>query len=320
VRVREEVPEPSIAVYREGIPRRSAITTSLQSARRRQDGILSQPLRRLQARLPSPLLLLVALLAGCTGLRVRPTPPRTVPPEAVSAESLLRGVDNRSASLHSFRALADMHYVGPKDKLAVKEIVVVERPDRLRIEMMSAFGVALQIASDGQHLSAYHRGERTYYRGKATPDNLARFTRLELDLRDVADLLIGLPPGRLRLGRASIAFEPPLGFWRVTTALAGGGSQTMWFDPDTLLTVRAEETDRRGTVLYKAAYSNYTTVSGVPIPREVRFEVPEQSAKIDLRYSEISLNGQLPLDLFSFAAPPGSKIVDLDDVASQTPG
>jgi len=243
-----------------------------------------------------------------------------VPPEAVSAENLLGGVDQRSASLRSFRALADMHYVGPKDKLAVKEIVAIERPDRLRIEMMSAFGVALQIASDGARLSAYHRGEQTYYRGKATPDNLARFTRLDLALRDVADLLIGLPPGRHRLGRPSIAFEPPQGFWRVTTALADGGSQTMWFDPDTLFAVRAEEADRSGTVLYKAAYSNYTTVSGVAIPREVRFEVPEQSAKIDLRYSDISLNGDLPPELFSFAPPAGAKVVDLDDAASQPPG
>jgi outer membrane lipoprotein-sorting protein len=275
--------------------------------------------RRALARRLSPLPI-VALLAGCTVLRARPVPPRTVPPSAVSAEGLLATVDERSASLHSFRALADMHYVGPKDKLAVKEIVAVERPDRLHIEMMSAFGVALQIASDGERLSAYHRGERTYYRGKATADNLARFTRLELDLRDVADLLIGLPPGRQRVGRPSIAFEPPQGFWRVTTALVDGGSQTMWFDPDTLFALRAEEADRRGNVLYRATYASYTTVSGMSVPSEVRFEVPEQSAKIDLRYSDISLNGRLSPELFSFAPPPGAKVVDLDEVASQPPG
>jgi outer membrane lipoprotein-sorting protein len=265
-------------------------------------------------------LAVVALLAGCTALRARPTPLRAAPPSAVSAEGLLGTVDDRSASLHSFRALADMHYVGPKDRLAVKEIVAVERPDRLRIEMMSAFGVALQIASDGERLSAYHRGERTYYRGKATADNLARFTRLELALRDVADLLIGLPPGRQRLGHPSIAFEPPQGLWRVTATVAEGGSQTVWFDPDTLFPVRAEESDRQGNVLYRATYASYTTVSGVAIPREVRFEVPEQSAKIDLRYSEISLNGHFPPELFSFAPPPGSKIVDLDEIAGEPPG
>jgi outer membrane lipoprotein-sorting protein len=275
--------------------------------------------RRTLARRLSPLPI-VALVAGCTALRERPSPPRAVPPSAVSAEALLAAVDERSASLHSFRALADMHYVGPKDKLAIKEVVAVERPDRLRIEMMSAFGVALQIASDGERLSAYHRGERTYYRGKATADNLARFTRLELALRDVADVLIGLPPERQRLGRPSIAFDPPQGFWRVTTALADGGSQTMWLDPDTLFAVRAEEADRRGNVLYRATYANYTTVSGIAVPSEVRFEVPEQSAKINLRYSEISLNGRLSPDLFSFAPPPDAKIVDLDEIASQPPG
>lgn len=223
-------------------------------------------------------------------------------------------MDERAAALHSFRALADMHYVGPSDRIAVKEVVAVERPDHLRIEMMSAFGVALQIASDGDRLSAYHRGERTYYKGRATPDNLARFTHLELALGDIARLLIGLPPARQRIGRPLMAFEKPQGLWRVSTAIAGGGLQTVWFDPDTLLPVRAEETDSNGIVQYSARYASYTNVAGIDVPSEVRFEVPQQSAKIDLRYSDISLNAELSKNLFAFDPPPGARIVDLDAI------
>ena len=266
------------------------------------------------------LLALGMLLAGCSSFGARPAPSRVIPPSELTAESLLGTIDDRSAVLRSFRALADMHYVGPKDKIAVKEVVAVERPDRLRLEMMSAFGVALQIASDGERISAYHRGERTYYRGKATADNLARFTRLDLELRDVANLLIGLPPERKRTGRASILFERPAGLWRVSTALAGGGSETVWFDPDTLVPLRSEQADRSGNVQYTASYARYTSVDGVVVPSEVRVEVPQQSAKIDLRYSDISLNGQLPQTLFAFDPPPGAKVVDLDALAAEPHG
>ena len=80
--------------------------------------------------------------------------------------------------------------------------------------------------------------------------------------------------------------------------------------------VRATETSAAGAVRYIAKYGNYGLVSGVPMPAAVRFEVPAQEAKIDLRYSDVSLNATLSAGLFSFDAPDGSKIVDLDTVGS----
>ena len=78
----------------------------------------------------------------------------------------------------------------------------------------------------------------------------------------------------------------------------------------------ATETSAAGAVRYVAKYGNYGLVSGVPMPAAVRFEVPAQDAKIDLRYSDVSLNATLSAGLFSFEAPDGSKIVDLDTIGS----
>ncbi len=256
----------------------------------------------------------VLALAGCASLRGQPAVPRAAPTIAPSPDALLAAIDERSAAVHTFRALAQMHYAGESDRIAVKEIVAVERPNRLRIEMMSAFGVALQIASDGARLCAYHRGDRTFYSGRATAANLSRFTRLDLELGDVVDLLIGLPPHREWLGKPSMTFERPAGMWRVETSLRDGGRLTLWFDPDSLLPTRAMEATSTGAVRYTASYGQYDIVSGVLIPTSVRFEMPEQQAKIDLRYSDISLNARLAAGLFSFDAPSGSKIVDLDTV------
>jgi outer membrane lipoprotein-sorting protein len=264
-----------------------------------------------------PLLAVGALLliGGCA-LRARPAPSPSIPPTEVSAERLLASIDDRAAALRTFRALAQMHYVGPKESLAVKEVVAVQRPDRLRIEMMSAFGVALQITSDGQRLCAYHRGDRTFYRGRASADNLARFTRLDLGLSDMVDLLVGLPPARERRGRPSIAFERPQGWWRVSSGLTNGGTLDVWFDPDSVLPVRASETDAQGSVRYVAGYAQFQTFAGLAMPTEVRFEIPDQHSKIELRYSNVSVNTELSPALFSFEAPVGSKIVDLDALAS----
>ena len=235
-----------------------------------------------------------------------------MPPTAVSAKELLAGLEARATALRSFRALADMHYVGPNEKLGIREVVVVERPDHLRIEMMSTFGIALQIATDGKTVYAFHRGDRIYYRGKATLENLARFTRLDLELRDIADLLVGLPPARPQADGASLSFDRTLGQWRVAAPLARGGALELWFDPDDLSLARAVETGSDGNVRYQASFAEYELAAGVSVPARVRFEVPDQGAKIELHYSKISVNPELSPSLFAFEAPPNTKIVDLD--------
>ena len=235
-----------------------------------------------------------------------------VPPVAVAVDELIGKLDARSKSIRSLRALADMHYVGPNDKLGIKEVIVVERPDRLRIEMMSTFGVALQIATDGQTVFAFHRGDRVYYRGKATTENLSRFTRLDLELRDIADLLVGLPPEKPRSGRPKLAFDRSVGQWRVTLALTAGGSLDLWFGIHDLALARAVESDARGYPRYEATFAEYQLVSGISVPARVRFEIPDQQSKIELRYSKISVNPELDPSLFRFDSPPNTKIVDLD--------
>ena len=61
---------------------------------------------------------------------------------------------------------------------------------------------------------------------------------------------------------------------------------------------------------------SFQEIGAAAMPAAVRFEVPAQEAKIDLRYSDVSLNATLSAGLFSFEAPDGSKIVDLDTIGS----
>lgn len=237
----------------------------------------------------------------------------------MSADALIAKLEARSRAIRSFRALAEMRYVGEREKLAVREVVVVQRPDRLRIEMMSAFGVALQIASDGEQMCAYHRGDQTFYHGRATIENLARFTRLELALPDIADLLVGIPPQRERAGRPTLHFERPQGLWRVSSKLAGGDTRTLWFEPEELRLVRATEVDPQGSTTYVAAYGDYTKVLDVDVPTRIRVELPGRGTQIELRYSDPTLNAELAPGLFCFDPPAGSKIVDLDTLPAGSP-
>jgi outer membrane lipoprotein-sorting protein len=263
--------------------------------------------------LPGALAAALFVASGCTSpVAVFPKPKPSIADSALAARDLLARLGARYGKLKSFKALAEMDYEGNGDRLHVAEAVVVERPDRLRIEMMSPFGVALQIACDGRRLFAYHRGEKTFYGGGATADNLSRFTRLPLQARDVADLLVGLPPGRERRGRSRIEFEEPTDLWRVTAPLADSGLQILWFDRERLLPVRTEEVDRDGSRRYLTRYADYREIAGIDIPHEIELEIPAEDTKVRLTYSGIELNGKVSASLFRFQPPPGSRQVDLD--------
>lgn len=263
-----------------------------------------------------PAILAAALLSiaatGCTLPRARPAVGPERPRTAPTASQLIAKLDARSRAIRSFRALAAMKYTDAKDKISVKEVVVVERPDRLRIEMMGAFGVALQIATDGKTLYAFHRGERTFYTGRATMLNLARFTRIQIGVEDIADLLMGIPPKRSRVGDPTMRFETAEKSWRVSTQSHAGDTSTVWFDPESLMPTKSTEIDRRGRVKYAATYFDYETIAGVALPTRVRFEIPAQEAQVELRYSNLSVNPALEPSLFLFESPSGAKIVDLD--------
>ena len=205
-----------------------------------------------------------------------------------------------------------MRYSDPRERVRIREALVVAQPDRLRIEIISAFGVALRITSNGRELRAWHGGDKTFYRGAASAENLARFTRLSLEVRQIVDILLGLPPLRKASGPPRVELETATRLWRMAQPLPGGGRQNFWFDLERPLAIRAEEVDRDGDRLYLVAYRDYRDVTGVSLPFEIALEIPEQEATISLAYEDVRLNEPVGDDLFSFEPPEGARTVDLD--------
>jgi outer membrane lipoprotein-sorting protein len=255
-----------------------------------------------------------ALLSGCFGAAPAPEParPDLAALEPPAASEIFRLLDERSSALRSFRAVADVGLRDPTQTLHGRQVVNLERPDRLRIDVLSTFGVILQVASDGEKIRAFDRGERTFYVGRATSPNLARFTRLDLRLSSVAGLLVGIPTAPRRTSRARVDLEEETALWRVTTPLDGGGHEHLWIDPTTILPVRTEIVGPRGIRQYEARFEDWRVVAGVEIPHRIDVDAPASESAITLVYTETDVNPELRATLFRFEPPPGVTIVDLD--------
>jgi hypothetical protein len=240
---------------------------------------------------------LALALAGCPA-RV----PRPMLPPSTSTETLLAGLDARRAGLRSLRAR--VHFRSGLANVWARQAVLVERPRALRIDVLSPFGLALALGTDGQLLWIYPPQERLRYEGAATPENLARFFGAAVSVDDLVDVLLGVPPRRRATG--PIRFEPRPDASVLLTVPIEGGTQRLEFAGRPLQVRSAEET-RGGETLVRIEFDDYR--EGFPRAMDVR--APDGTTA-RVRYVEVERNPSI--DPLVFAAPPAPRVLPLETI------
>jgi hypothetical protein len=194
--------------------------------------------------------------------------------------------------------------------LWTRQALVVDRPDRIRVDILTPMGLALALGTDHARLWAYQPSERVRYEGGATPQNLVRLLGAPLALTDVVDILLGLPPARVSKGPPSVVTTTE--GHRLTLPLADG-EQRIWFAPDTLDIVRAEEERRDGMVL-RIVFGDHER----GFPHVVDVESPRRGAPVRLQYDEVELNPTVAAALF--APPPADRVLPLEAAGAPDAG
>jgi outer membrane lipoprotein-sorting protein len=248
---------------------------------------------------------LSCLVAGCAA--TRPAAPRRAPAVLPSAAEIDAVLAARRDSVHSLRALARLRYRDAAQSATSREAIVVARPDRVRVEVLSLFGsVFLLVAEDGQ-MTAYARAENTVYRGQASPQNLERYVRLGLPVEELVDIVLGTPP--LRHGRTQVSFDEGAGAIRLHRSF-DGGAQTVWLS-DASLPLATEEVGADGTARWRATFGAYEEHGGVPVATHIGLDLPAWSQSLEITLQDLEVNPTLDRSAFVFQAPAGSKVVDL---------
>jgi hypothetical protein len=249
----------------------------------------------------------VVMLAGCTTLRHSAPAAAPAGPLPTAAE-VLDSLAARRAAVHSLRAWAKLSYSSPEESRRARQLLVAERPDRLRLEILSPFGTVFALTTADGTLAAYATDERTLYRGAATAANLARYTDVALPIDTAVDLLLGTPP--LSAGGVVSAEDGAVKLWQD----GGATAVAAWFTPE-LEPLRYERHDADGRVLLRTTFGAYTAVDGVRVPTQLGIELPPTQRRIDIALSEAEINPLLPNAVFALDTPAGSREVDLDRAA-----
>jgi hypothetical protein len=269
------------------------------------------PVRRAGRREPverPPLRLLALLLLASAGGCVKRAPPPDLSPDPAA---LLAQVERTQARVERVRGEARVRVETPGGSGTVTQLVLAERPDRLRLDALDFFGnPAAALVADGGRFTLLDLREGVFYRGAATPENLTRLVPVPISARDLVLLLCGAVPVA---GRAS-AVEPGDGVLRLTLE---DGDRVQRLDVGAGAAVhRSTVRERPGTgsasPRYDVAFDHFQERGGRPFPDEVRLDAPGAGVRLRLTWKEIDVNGVLPEGSFTLTPPPGVRIVDLD--------
>lgn len=249
---------------------------------------------------------ILAALAGCSTTRP-PLLSGNLPDERRPIAELVQSLAKRNTDLKSLRSLAAVNYAGPDGKHSFQEIVVVRRPNRLRLETLYPLGVLLVVTASPDEIAAFPTREGVFYRGKSTRDNLWRFTQIPLSVDETASLLMGLPPAA------------PKGEWRyegpsIARDLGDGWKEAVTFHPAKPLPIRWQLFNPAGKVELNAEFGDYADTAAGPFSMRMALESPGRQMRLEITYDEPELNVDLATGLFMQKKPDNAREVALDSI------
>jgi hypothetical protein len=254
--------------------------------------------------------LLFAALS-CAGsahfLRSYPTP---------SAEELLQAVRVRQAAVRGINVetRATSWLGGERVRGTVQ--MLVERSGRLRFEAeVSLQGTVAVLTVDGEQFAFIDHQKHLFRKGPACPANVAAMIRIPLAPAEVAAILLGdipLPDSSKAAavewdsGRGAdvLTVESPTGV-KLWLGLRRPNAQVAAWD---VVFVEGFVPGARGR--WRVSYQDFERVSGVALPRLVRFAEPGKDFDdgVEIKIRERTVNPSFPEGAFALEPPSGYQV------------
>jgi hypothetical protein len=246
-----------------------------------------------------PLLVAIAC-AGARGPTSERELPRGDPRAAAQWAAFTRDAEER----HSLRGVAKLSIDGPNASGSAKQILLVERPARLRVEVLGLLDQTLALlVTDGERYRLVRSEDRSVEQGAVHDGLLAEVAGIALTPELAVRVLLAAPtlPGA-QLVRASALSDGGL---RVSVAPPDGppgAFDALDFDADAHLR-RWERIGDAGATLLEARWADWRAEGASVFPHEVEVVDPARGAKARLSWSRLEVDPALDASLFAVPAP-----------------
>jgi hypothetical protein len=260
------------------------------------------------SRAPVVALFVSALLASACQTPV--VAPRPLPDLDSRPTQFLEAIEVAAKSRSGLRAAAKLSLEAPDLKLRRPQRLAVERPAKLRIEILGLFNqVAAVLVTDGSHYQFLDVSQTQMQQGTMTPALLWQYARVDLQPERAVDLLLGAPRPIEGLTPHAVEALAEQGVAVVLRGNPAAAWQRYEFDAVGRLG-RVVTFDPVGDIVWEARYEDYRELEGVAFPFGVLLSFPRLRAETRVTYKNVQLNPDLPEGTFVLNVPgrvPGPK-------------
>jgi hypothetical protein len=268
-------------------------------------------------------------------------PPPSSPPNLDAALARMHASFACGAGI---QAGAKFDHFGAGGRVRGELMLFAMRPARLRMDVVSPFGVALAtLTTDGQRFALADLREKRFFVGPATACSIARLTTVPVPPHVLVDLLHGEAPVLRHAPEGGTIAWSPHGYWILSIASTRDAREEIHVAPRPedwqkpwdkqrmrVLDVRVQQ---QRFVLYHAQLSDHTPTptaapredpdglvptvpaSGPPcdaeIPRKIHLEVPEPDADVRFEYQQVAWNPPLLEGTFEQPVTVGVPVEDI---------
>ena len=238
------------------------------------------------------LLLLLFLLAACA------RPPAPTWTEVPTADRLLQRIAETTGKVDSLDAAAKVGLTIKGKYRSTQQFLLLEKPDHLRADVLTGFGqLALQMTSDGDELSVFLNTTvpGRFFRGAATDENLARFTRVPLSVNNMVRLLLYDPPQIASQKREVKVVDGQL----ILRLIADNSEQELLFDHR--LRLIGSRYFAQNERFLEVLFLNIDDDDN--FPRRIQIELPAEQTKLALDFDELQTSVDIDAARFRLQPP-----------------
>ncbi len=238
----------------------------------------------------------LAEILGCAASRpLRPVP---LPADDVRPLALLEGLARTGEARQSLRGVARLGIEGPAGEGRAKQVLLVERPARLRVEILGLLDQRIAVlTTDGADYRLYRAEDRSLTGGPVHAALLWEVAGLAVTPEQAVRLLLGAPelPPEARLvagaefadGHIELTLRGSRDAESVRVTFDAEGRLIAW----TLLGVDDEP-------LQEARWSDHRPLGDDDFPYQLELEESATSARAQVRFRTVELNPVLSPELF----------------------
>ena len=245
---------------------------------------------------------LLSLLLATGACHQRSMPSRvTVPLPVEEAERILKQVEVEARGVARYQAVLKVRGEGPEGRFNATQVIVFERPDRVRVELLGAFGSTRWVAvASGDEIVVWFPGRREFVR--------------ETDVDRVVGALLGVELTSEEVIAALSGAGMPLAGLRPMGATREGGVTRIELD-EIRIEMEGPQMKSARRADYRVSYPTNWRSAGRPAPD--RLEIANEKLQAVLRVEDLDINVRLHPEAFLVEVPDDATQLELAQIGGE---